>query len=128
MKRLIHNIILVSWLLALGLNAAAAQDMLRAAAVVNDEVISMLDLDMRARLAILSTGQKDTAELRDRIVPQVIRGLIDERLQSQEAERLDIKVADEQVSAAVEDIARRNKMTTEDFILSRRAHCPSSVL
>ncbi len=115
MKRLIRNIILVSWLLALGLHAAAAQDMLRAAAVVNDEIISMLDLDMRTRLAILATGQKDTAELRDRIVPQVIRGLIDERLQSQEAERLDIKVADEQVSARVEDIARRNKMTVEDF-------------
>ena len=82
MKRLIHNIILVSWLLALGLHAAAAQDMMRAAAVVNDEVISMLDLDMRARLAILSTGQKDTAELRDRIAPQVIRGLIDERLRN----------------------------------------------
>ena len=116
MKRLIHNIILMSWLLALGLNAAAAQDMLRAAAVVNDEVISMLDLDMRARLAILATGQKDTAEIRSRIVPQVIRGLIDERLQSQEAERLDIKVTDEQVSAAVEDISRRNKMTEEDFM------------
>ncbi len=115
MKRLIHNIILVPWLLVLGLHAGAAQDMLRAAAVVNDEIISMLDLDMRMRLAILATGQKDTAELRDRIVPQVIRGLIDERLRSQEAERLDIKVADEQVSATVEDIARRNKMTVEDF-------------
>ncbi len=122
MKRLIHNIILVSWLLALGLHAAAAQDMLRAVAVVNDEIISMLDLDMRTRLAILATGQKDTAEFRDRIVPQVIRGLIDERLQSQEAERLDIKVADEQVSARVEDIVRRNKMTVEDFenLLKRR--------
>ncbi len=116
MKRLIHNIILVSWLLALELHAAAAQDMLRAVAVVNDEIISMLDLDMRTRLAILATGQKDTAEFRDRIVPQVIRGLIDERLQSQEAERLDIKVADEQVSASVEDIARRNKLTVEDFM------------
>ncbi len=65
-------------------NAGAAQDILRAAAVVNDEVISMLDLDMRLRLAILATGQQDNRQLRDRMTAQVIRALIDERLQAQE--------------------------------------------
>jgi hypothetical protein len=35
-----------------GAASAAALDMLRAAAVINDEVISVLDLDMRLRLAI----------------------------------------------------------------------------
>ncbi len=40
--------------LAPAVQNACAQDMLRAAAVVNDEVISMFDLDMRLRLAILA--------------------------------------------------------------------------
>ena len=47
-----------------GAAPAAAQDMLRAAAVINDEVISVLDLDMRLRLAVMATGQSDSAQLR----------------------------------------------------------------
>ncbi|MHA1600168.1 MAG: peptidylprolyl isomerase [Alphaproteobacteria bacterium] len=110
-----------SCVLAVGLLAAAAgpshaQELLRAAAVVNDEIISMLDLNMRVRLAILATGQQNTAEARQRIVPQVIRGLIDERLQSQEAERLAISVPDEQLDGAIDRLASRNKMTRETFL------------
>ena len=95
---------------------ARGQEMLRAAAVVNDEVISVLDLDMRTRLAILSTGQQATPELRRRAVPQVMRGLIDERLQAQEAQRLDISISDDQVDSAMQELARRNKMSEQDFI------------
>ncbi len=95
---------------------AAAQEMLRAAAVINDEVISVLDLDMRLRLAILATGQPDSAQLRKRMSPQIMRALIDERLQSQEAERLGITVSDERVDAAAEEIAQRNKLSYAEFI------------
>lgn len=108
--------------LSLAAGAAAAQDTLRAAAVVNDEIISMLDVDMRIRLAILSIGQGDTPELRRRILPQVMRTLIDERLQSQEAERLDIKVSDKQVEAAIDTIAAQNNMSAAAFkdLMARR--------
>jgi peptidyl-prolyl cis-trans isomerase SurA len=93
---------------------AAAQDM-RAAAVVNDEIISIFDLEMRTRLAIASTGQRDTPELRQRILPQVLRTLIDERIQSQEATRLGIEVSDEELDRAIDQIAARNKMPTDSF-------------
>ena len=85
------------------------------AAVINDEVISQLDLDMRLKLAILAIGQPDSPQLRKRLITQVILTLIDERLQSQEAERLDITVADEQVDAAAAEIAQRNKLSDEAF-------------
>jgi len=98
-----------------GVGPAAAQELLRAAAVINDEVISQLDLDMRLKLAILAIGQPDSPQLRKRMITQVIRTLIDERLQSQEAERLDITVADEQVDAAAAEIAQRNKLSDEAF-------------
>jgi peptidyl-prolyl cis-trans isomerase SurA len=98
-----------------GVGPAAAQELLRAAAVINDEVISQLDLDMRLKLAILAIGQPDSPQLRKRLITQVIRTLIDERLQSQEAERLDITVADEQVDAAAAEIAQRNKLSDEAF-------------
>jgi len=110
-----------SWALAMGLLLVAmgpshAQNLLRAAAVVNDEIISVFDLDMRTRLAILATGQRDTEELRRRVGSQVMRGLIDERLQAQEAQRLDISVPDEQLNGALDQIASRNQMTREAFL------------
>jgi peptidyl-prolyl cis-trans isomerase SurA len=110
-----------NWGLAIGILLVAvgpgqAQSLLRAAAVVNDEIISMLDVDMRVRLAILATGQRDSQELRKRVTSQVIRGLIDERLQAQEAERLEISVSDEQVNSALDRLANRNKMNREAFL------------
>ncbi|MCH8996985.1 MAG: peptidylprolyl isomerase [Proteobacteria bacterium] len=121
-KRFIRCALLICALAPAVQNAGAAQDLLRAAAVVNDEVISVFDLDMRLRLAILATGQKDNRKLRDRMTAQVIRTLIDEQLQKQEAERLGITITDEQVTNGAEEIARRNKLTIEGFagLLERR--------
>ncbi len=93
-----------------------AQNTLRAAAVVNDEVISMLDLAMRTRLAILASGLQNTPEVRNRLQRQVLRSLIDERLQQQEARRLDISVEDSQLDEALGRLADQNKMSREQFL------------
>lgn len=113
-----------------GAAPAAAQEMLRAAAVINDEVISLLDLDMRLRLAIFATGQPISADLRKRMTPQILRALIDERLQSQEAERLGITVTDERVAAAAEEVAQRNKLSYAEFekIMEGRGIIPDAFL
>jgi len=95
--------------------AVRAQDTLRAVAVVNDEVVSMLDLYMRTRLAMLGAGIQATGEAEARIQRQVLRRLIDERLQVQEAERLSIEVSDAEVERALTDIARRNGMSPTQF-------------
>ncbi|MFQ5774514.1 MAG: peptidylprolyl isomerase [Kiloniellaceae bacterium] len=129
MRRLVYCTMLCLGLVITANQTARAQDMLRAAAVVNDEVISMLDLDMRMRLTVLSTGLKDSPELRRRIVSQVMRNLIDERLQAQEAERLDIKISDDQVDSAVEQLAGQNKMTRDAFVryLKKRGVLPEAL-
>jgi peptidyl-prolyl cis-trans isomerase SurA len=109
--------ILLLFTLALLAGAPAkAQDTLRAAAVVNDEVISVLDLAMRTRLAILSSGLKDSPEVRGRLQQQVLRNLIDERLQLQEAKRLDISVSQGQLDGAIDQLAQRNKMSRQQFV------------
>jgi peptidyl-prolyl cis-trans isomerase SurA len=112
------------------LSPAAAQNTLRAAAVVNDEVISMLDLAMRTRLAILASGLQDSPEARNRLQQQVLRSLIDERLQLQEAKRLDISVEKDQLQGAVDQIAKQNKMSREQFLalLTRNDILPSALL
>jgi len=98
-----------------GRHSAQAQDTLRAVAVVNDEVISILDLYMRAQLAALSSGLDPTQETLSRLQQQVLRRLIDERLQLQEAERLSITISDQEVTDAIKEIAQRNNMSLEQF-------------
>lgn len=73
------------------------------AAVVNDEPISHLDLDHRLRFTLLTSGLPDTADARRRLVPDVVRNLIDERLKNQEGKRLGIKIE----KAEVESILQR---------------------
>ena len=112
-----------------GLSAARAQDTLRAVAVVNDEVISMLDLVMRTRLAALSSGLQLTNETQARLQQQVLRRLIDEELELQEAKRLELTVSDQEVAAMVEEIAKRNNMSRDQFesVLARNQILPSAL-
>ena len=64
---------------------------MRIAAVVNDEVISVFDLASRMQMVMLSSNIPDTPELRERMGRQVLRSLIDERLQLQEAKRQNVR-------------------------------------
>ncbi len=127
-KRFVCRALLICALAPAVHGACAAQDILRAAAVVNDEVISVLDLDMRLKLVILATGQQDKQILRNRMTAQVIRTLIDEQLQAQEAKRLGITITDENVTNAATEIARRNKLTIEKFtsLLESRGILPEA--
>lgn len=110
--------------------ARAQSDLFRPAAVVNDDIISVLDLAMRLQLAIVAAGVEDTQEVRRRLTPQVLRGLIDERLQLQEAKRLDISVTDIQVAGALEQIAQQNRMTEGQFLtmLRNRGIIPTTLI
>ncbi len=94
MKRLLWFAFLLSLTLMTG--GARAQDVLGIAAVVNDKVISAYDLGMRLKLVVVFSGLPNTAETRQRLVPQVLRTLIDEELKRQEAKRRDVSVSEPQ--------------------------------
>lgn len=95
----------------------------RIAAVVNDNIISTVDLEDRVRLALLSAGLPENSENIHRLVPQVLRGLVDEQLELQEAKRVDVTVSNEEIDAAMDRIAKDNNMTggMKAFIISRGA-------
>lgn len=95
----------------------------RIAAVVNDEIISLSDLEARVRLAVVSSGLTDSPEARQRLAPQVLRTLIDERLQVQEAKRLNISVTDKEIDEALAQLAQQNRMSGEQLVqmLEQRA-------
>ena len=82
----------------------------RIAAVVNDEVISVADLRSRLRMVMLSSNLADSPETRERIAAQVLRTIVDEKLQMQEAKRQNITATDEEVNKAFAQIEKQNNM------------------
>ena len=89
---------------------ATAQEVQRIAAIVNDEVVSVMDLVGRINLVIFSTGLQNSAETRKRIGPQVLRTLIDERLRLQEAKRRNISVTEAELRERIRLIEQQNNI------------------
>lgn len=85
------------------------------AAIVNDRVISSYDLDQRVKLVLLSSGIPNTPENISRIRGQVLRSLVDEYLQREEAQRLNVEVTQEDVDRAFERIAQRANMSIDQI-------------
>lgn len=99
-----------------------AQGGLRIAAIVNDDVISVHDLENRLALTMVTSNLEDRPEVRQRVAPQILRSLIDDRLKVQEAKRLNIVVTKNELDAALGQIAQQVKMSPSDmskFLASR---------
>lgn len=88
-----------------------AQSVQGIAAVVNDDVISVFDLQARLSLIIAGSNTPNTPETRQRLAPEVLRRMIDETLELQEAKRLNIRVTDVEIEQALEKIERQNNMS-----------------
>lgn len=103
--------LLVAW----PANAALTEEVQRIAAVVNDEVISVYDLEQRVALIVSSTGVDGSGEAGKRLREQVLRTLIDEKLQMQEARRLEVVADPKEVDETLNGIAEQNRMTTDQL-------------
>lgn len=87
----------------------------KAQAIVNNDVITDTDVEQRLNLVIAANGgQIDEAE-RSRLRLQIIRNLIDEKLEIQEAASKDIKIADSEVETAYVRVAQNFKKSPTDF-------------
>lgn len=95
---------------AMSATAVFAQGFDKIAAVVNDEVISIFDLNSRLSLVIAGSEGKDSPEARRRLAPQILRQLIDETLQLQEAKRLNIRITDTDLERALALIESQNNI------------------
>src|SRR5215217_7938226 len=73
---------------------AFASAQVRVLARVNDDAITDFDLQQRVLFAIRTTGLQDSPDLRQRMAAQMLRQMIDERLQIQDAKRLGLKATD----------------------------------
>lgn len=94
---------------------AVAEPQQRIAAVVNEDVISVHDVNRRLSLVIGSSGFPDTPEVRKRLLPQVIRLLVDEKLKFQQAKQLKIVVTDVDLNAALAYVEKQNGLPPGGF-------------
>ena len=85
------------------------------AAVVNDDIITVSELADRIQMIMASAKLPKTREFRQRIMPQVLEGLVAEKIQMQEAKRLDIAVTDQEVDNAFEGLAKQNNVSADKF-------------
>ncbi|MFN4016027.1 MAG: peptidylprolyl isomerase [Reyranella sp.] len=78
----------------------------RVLARVNDDAITDFDLAQRVLFAIKTSGLQDSPDLRQRMAPQVLRQMIDERLQVLDAKKLGMKPTEGEIQNRYTEIER----------------------
>jgi len=106
-------LIMLTCVVAQGRDAVAAVQQI--VAVVNEEVISVSDLGKRIKLILASSGLPNNAEMRERMMPQVVDSLINERIMLQEARKMGINVTPEEIDQGFATIAGQNNQKPEQF-------------
>jgi peptidyl-prolyl cis-trans isomerase SurA len=85
------------------------------AAVVNEDIITVFDVQARLGLYMATSGLENTADIRQRLMPQVVNALIDDRLKLQEARRLKLVTPEAEIRQSVDSIEQRNGMRPGAF-------------
>ncbi len=98
----------------------------RPTAIINGTVITRTDVDQRLALVLLANGGKVADEERDRLRLQVLRNIIDETLQIQEAGAQDIHIADEEIAQSFARVAGNFKSTPDGFTAYLKANGSSA--
>ena len=90
--------------------AVPAQDSYRIIANVNSQGITQYELNQRIKLTMLSSRIADTPASRAQVQRQVLRQMIDERIQVDEAKRAQISAGREEVRERVQQLEQANRM------------------
>jgi peptidyl-prolyl cis-trans isomerase SurA len=94
----------------------------RIAAVVNDDVITLGDLNSRLRMVMVSSNLPDTPEMEKRLEPQVLRTLVDEKLKMQAAKKQNIVATKAELKKALTQVEAQNHMQPGQLIAFLKSH------
>lgn len=87
----------------------------KATAIVNGRIITGTDVDQRLALIITANGGKVSDEEKERLRVQVLRNLIDETLQIQEAAANDIRIDKAEIEQSYERVAANFRQSPAQF-------------
>jgi len=93
----------------------ASAQAVRVVAKVNGDAITDYALKERITFAIRSAGMQDSADLQQRLAPQILRQMIDERLQIQNAKALGVKASEEEINQRIAEIERASGLQRGQF-------------
>lgn len=111
------RLLLAAFLVAVAVPIAVASAQVRVVARVNDEAITDFELKQRITFAIRSAGMQDTPDLQQRLAPQILRQMIDERLQIQNSKGLGVRPTEAEINQRVAEIERAAGMQRGQFKL-----------
>lgn len=101
------------------LSAFAATTLVsKISAVVNDDVVTSLEVEQAMQPILRQAEAKGPVSdaSRKELRETVLKGLIDKKLADQKVKELGIKVGDEEIKQAIEDVKKQNGMTQEALI------------
>lgn len=84
-------------------------------AVVNSDAVSLRDLNRRLKLVMISSGLPNKADIRDKLTPQVLDTLINEKIMLQEAKKQGVEVTQGDIEAGFAQVAQQNNIPADKF-------------
>ncbi|CAN5710649.1 peptidylprolyl isomerase [soil metagenome] len=110
------RLLLAVFLVAAPVDLVSAQG-LRVVARVNDDAITDFELQKRITFAVRSAGMQETPDLQQRLASQLLRQMIDERLQIQNSKGLGVRPSEAEINQRVAEIERGAGMQRGQFKL-----------
>jgi peptidyl-prolyl cis-trans isomerase SurA len=93
------------------------------AAIVNDDIVTLSEVNREAQPVIRDAEKKGTVdnEIRRQIRRAALEHLVEKRLIDQKIKELGIKVADEEIRQAIDDVKKQNNMASQEVLVSALA-------
>jgi len=90
------------------------------AAIVNDELVTLYEVYRDAKPVIREAEKKSAIDdaVRTQIRRAVLENLIEKKLLDQKIKELNIKVTEEEVKQAIEDVKKQNGITSQEVLIS----------
>jgi len=130
MRRIAQLCLVMGLILGAVLPAQAREPLDHVVAVVNTEALMQSELEAKMDTVYENLRQrKITPPSRDQVRKQVLDRLILDTIQTQQAERSGMRVTEQQLTQAITNVAKQNKMTLNQFrqVLQRQGIAFSSV-
>lgn len=106
-------------------SAATSGTMVNAiAAIVNDDVVTLYAINREAQPLILDAEKKAPLNVaaRSKIRQDVLERLIEKKLIDQKIKELNIKVTEEEIRQAIDDVKKQNNMASQDVLVTALAN------
>ena len=93
------------------------------AAIVNDDVVTLYEVDREAQPVIREAEKKSSldAAARSQIRRAALDHLIEKKLLDQKVRELNIKVTDEEIRQAIDDVKKQNNMASQEALVTALA-------